>query len=130
MNIIPQINSRCRKIIRGQLIKIHAKHIENDCPHFSKIVPGRLNGFSDFQTHLLCEGIVRCAVNVMLMGFPYIVENGVPCFVRHMAEEIFFLYFCGKKCLRIEISVRLLVFLNNNLPLFFQRFIKSTEGRG
>ena len=30
------------------------------------------------------------------MGFSYVVENGVPCFVRHMAEEIFFLYLCGK----------------------------------
>ena len=31
----------------------------------------------------------------MLMGFPYIVENGVPCFVRHMAEKIFFPYLTG-----------------------------------
>ena len=35
----------------------------------------------------------------MLMGFPYVVENGVPCFVRHMTEKIFFLYLCGKDSL-------------------------------
>ena len=29
------------------------------------------------------------------MGFAYVVENDVPCFVRHMAKEIFFLYLAG-----------------------------------
>ena len=42
--------------------------------------------------------VIRRAVNVMFMGFSYVmeIETGVPCFVRHMAEEIFFLYLCGK----------------------------------
>ena len=85
--------------IRRQLVKVNAEHIENDRPHFSEIIPGRLNSLSDFQSHLLCKGIIRRAVNVMLMGFPYVMENGVPCFVRHMTEEIFFLYECMRKSL-------------------------------
>ena len=41
----------------------------------------------------------------MLMGFPYVMENGVPCFVRHMTEEIFFLYLCGLVLVTIMIAL-------------------------
>lgn len=77
------------------------------------------DGFPDFQACLFCKGEIRRSVNVMFMGFPYVVENGVPCFMCHMAEEIFFLHFCGKKRLRIKVIFRLLIFPGNKLPLFF-----------
>ncbi len=115
--------------IRWQLVKVNAEHIENNRSDLSEIIPRRLNGFLNIQSHFLCDRVIRRAVNVMFMGFPYIAENGVPCFVRHMTEKIFF-YLCGKNRLRIEILICLLVFLNDGLPLFFQRLIKGAEGRG
>nr|WP_159068110.1 hypothetical protein [Agathobaculum massiliense] len=116
--------------IRWQLVKVKSVHIENDRPHLFEIIPRGLDSFTDFQSHFLCSGIIRRGVNVMLMGFPYVVENGAPCFVCHMAEEILFLYFCGKNRLRIEVIFRLLIFTGNKLSLFSQRLIKGAEGSG
>ena len=56
-----------------------------------KLIAGEFQGVLNILRHFLCEGEIRRAVNVVFMGFPYIVENGIPCFMRYMAEKIFFL---------------------------------------
>ena len=62
-------------------------------------VPRRLHGLLDFLDQLISGRSSRGAFAVTLMGFANVLQNGVPCFVRHMTEEIFFLYLCGKDSL-------------------------------
>ena len=38
---------------------------------------------------------IRRTFAVIFVRLAYIMENDVPCFVRHMAEKIFFLYLTG-----------------------------------
>ena len=38
---------------------------------------------------------IRRTFAVIFVRLAYVVENDVPCFVRHMAKEIFFLYLTG-----------------------------------
>ena len=58
-------------------------------------VPRRLHGLLDFFYQFIGGRGIRRTFAVIFMRFAYIVENDIPCFVRHMAEEIFFLYLTG-----------------------------------
>ena len=46
----------------------------------------------DFVSRLENVSPKEAALSLIHICFPYVMENGVPCFVRHMTEEIFFLY--------------------------------------
>ncbi len=79
----------------GQIIKVNAKLAENHLPDFCKVIAREAEGILDFFCHLFCKGKIRRAVNVVFVGFANVMKDSVPCFVRDMAEKIFFLYLPG-----------------------------------
>ena len=58
-------------------------------------VPRRLHGLLYFPYQFIGRRGIRRTFTVIFVRLAYVVENNVPCFVRHMAEEIFFLYLTG-----------------------------------
>ena len=76
------------------IFRVYADSMGNPAPYSEKNIPLRPKKYFNLSTQGIQENDF-----VMLMGFPYVMENGVPCFVRHMTEEIFFLYLCGKDSL-------------------------------
>ena len=70
-------------------------------------VPRRLHGLLDFPDQLIGGRGIRGAFAVILMGFANVLQNGVPCFVRHMAEKIFLLYLSGFQDFQIAVVRRL-----------------------
>ena len=58
-------------------------------------VPRRLHDLLYFPYQFIGGRGIRRTFTVIFMGFAYVVENDIPCFVCHMAEKIFFLYLTG-----------------------------------
>ena len=54
-----------------------------------------LHGLSDLPYQFIGGRGIRRTFAVIFVRLAYVVENDVPCFVRHMAKEIFFLYLTG-----------------------------------
>ena len=61
--------------------------LAEDFQKFLYSIAGGLHGLSDFLYQFIGGRGIRRTLHVVLMGFAYIVENGVPCFVCHMAEK-------------------------------------------
>lgn len=57
------------------------ERLAEDFPKFPHLIDTGLYGLSDFLYQLISERDIRRILHIVLMGFKYIVEDCVPCFV-------------------------------------------------
>lgn len=82
----------CFTVLLRQLSVIDLQLLAHDMAEHIQEGSGSVQGFLHGLYHFQRIGIIRGAFAVIFVGIADIMQDGVPCFMRDVAEKIFFLY--------------------------------------
>ena len=82
----------CLAILFRQLPVIDLKLFAHDIAEHVQKGSGSAQGFLHRLYHFQRIGFIRGAFAVIFVGIADVMQDAVPCFMRDVAEKIFFLY--------------------------------------